>query len=164
MYFLHRFVAPVALGALAVATSLAADKPERPRFSLSEEEQAILKQVNEARAREGLPRLVANPALFDAARNHSANMALEGKLAHVLDRKGPPDRARAAGYRGQVVENIAAGPQLAPEGAFEAWMKSPGHRANVLKKEAQEIGLGIVEDAKGQIYYTQVFGWVPRRR
>jgi uncharacterized protein YkwD len=41
---------------------------------------------------------------------------------------------------------------------FEAWMKSKGHRENIMKPEFREIGIGIARDPKGRVYYTQEFG------
>ena len=33
-----------------------------------------------------------------------------------------------------------------------------GHRANILEKKFEEIGIGIADDGKGNVYYTQAFG------
>ena len=51
----------------------------------------------------------------------------------------------------------------APDGGtikevVKGWMKSEGHRANILHKEYREIGLGVAEDDNGERYFTQVFG------
>jgi hypothetical protein len=52
-------------------------------------------------------------------------------------------RANAAGYTGWTFlgENIAAG-QTSADAVFQAWMNSPGHRANILDARANEIGIG----------------------
>ena len=60
-------------GLLAASPSSADDKPEK--FKISEEEQKILDQANEARKEEKLPPLKPNPTLFKVARAHSINMA-----------------------------------------------------------------------------------------
>ncbi|HEX3315257.1 MAG TPA: CAP domain-containing protein [Gemmataceae bacterium] len=41
---------------------------------------------------------------------------------------------------------------------FDGWMKSPGHRANILKPEFTEIGIGAVRSETGKQYCTQNFG------
>lgn len=53
-------------------------------------------------------------------------------------------------------ENLAAG-QRTPKEVVNAWMNSPGHRANILKKEVSEIGVGYVNGGKYGHYWTQMF-------
>jgi uncharacterized protein YkwD len=137
---------------------LAADGPKN-QPELSKAERTVIDLTNEARAREKLPPLKPNPQLLQAAREHAANMARKGELNHVLDEKGPADRVREAGYRyRRVGENVASGMPLPPAGAFNLWMKSEGHRANILTEEFREIGVGVARTKKGEVYYAQVFG------
>ena len=133
---------------------------------LSEEEKKILELTNEARAKEKLPPLAVNAALTLAARDHSANMAKQRRMAHELDGKTPADRARAAGYPfARLGENVAfgAGPGGETDVIFKAWMDSKTHRDNVVSKEYQEIGIGRVTNEHGEIYFTQVFGRARKR-
>src|SRR5438105_3825929 len=79
-------------------------------FKLSEDEQAIVDLTNKAREKEKLAALKPNPVLFKVARAHSANMAKQKKMEHVLDDKNPADRLKAAGYKYEWMgENVAAG-------------------------------------------------------
>ena len=55
-------------------------------------------------------------------------------------------------------ENIAWGYRSASE-VVDAWMDSPGHRANILNCGAKSIGAGVAWAKDGTPYYTQVFGW-----
>lgn len=155
----------VQLLALAAALVLllpagwAQEKKPRSDVELSKEEQFVLDRTNEARAKESLSPLKPNKILMQAARNHSSNMARQGRMEHELDGKTPADRASALGYVYQNLgENIASGLPLSPEDAIKTWMKSEGHRKNILGKEYQEIGIGIARNARGETYYTQVFG------
>ena len=50
-------------------------------------------------------------------------------------------------------ENIAMG-QTTPEQVVQAWMDSPGHRANIMNSSFTQIGVGYV--ASGN-YWTQQF-------
>ena len=50
-------------------------------------------------------------------------------------------------------ENIAMG-QKTPEQVVQAWMDSPGHRANIMNSSFTHIGVGYV--ASGN-YWTQQF-------
>lgn len=52
-------------------------------------------------------------------------------------------------------ENIAYG-QPTPKSVVEAWMNSPGHRANILGSSFNKIGVGVHEQ-NGVIYWTQLF-------
>lgn len=140
---------------------VAADPPkkESPPVKLSKQEQAILDLINRARETEGVTPLAAHAILMDLARGHSANMAKQGKLSHELDGKKASDRMKEAGYSpGDSGENIAAGPVLDARGAFDGWMKSPPHRANILNKQFRDFGIGLERATNGRMYYTAVFG------
>jgi uncharacterized protein YkwD len=137
------------------------------KLTISEDEQAIIDLVNKERKKQKLPPLKANALLFRAARGHSANMAAQQKMNHVLDRKDLRYRLKKVGYPvGYGGENIAwASKQVATaETVMKNWMNSSGHRANILGKSYTEIGIGIAEGDDGKVYYTQVFGKPAGRR
>lgn len=52
-------------------------------------------------------------------------------------------------------ENIAMG-QPSPEAVVEGWMNSPGHRANILNENFQEIGVGV-KNVNGRMHWVQLF-------
>ena len=58
-------------------------------------------------------------------------------------------------YKG---ENIAAGTP-SPQSVMEQWMNSPGHRANILSADFEELGVGYCFDDDGQYrhYWVQLF-------
>lgn len=124
---------------------------------LTADEQAVLELTNKERVKAGAKPLAANGQLTAAARGHSANMAKQKKLDHMLDGKQFFQRIEAAGYRGGAAgENIAYGARTAAE-VLSMWMNSPGHKANILNSGFVEIGIGIVVGQDGTKYYTQVF-------
>jgi uncharacterized protein YkwD len=147
-------------GLLFLALLAAEDKKElQPDPPLNADETTILELTNKARVEKELPRLTINPLLTKAARAHSANMAKQEKMDHVLDGKNPSDRVKAAGYKySWTGENIAVGENVTVQQIFDGWMNSEGHRKNILKKEYREIGVGSARNDKGEVYYTQVFG------
>lgn len=160
-----RLTRAIALLLFVALPSVAADagddaKPaSQPPFT--PDEQLIFELTNKAREENKLPPLKPNAILTQVARAHSANMAKQQKMEHELDGKKPKDRVLAAGYDYHYMgENIAYGfgPGFGPREIFDGWMKSPGHRDNILKKEYREIGIGIVSDGRGGTYYTQEFG------
>jgi uncharacterized protein YkwD len=141
-----------------VAVGLAAQADPPAKFQMSKEEKQLFELTNKERKKKDLPPLKASPLLFKVARAHSANMAKQKKMDHVLDGKKPNQRVKEAGYRYlSTGENIAYG-TLTQEEIMEKWMGSKPHRANILNKNFTEIGLGIVPDKDGVPYYTQVFG------
>jgi uncharacterized protein YkwD len=147
---------------LVPAVVLADMKIEEKKLKLTEEEQAVLDQTNAQRKAAGLPELVPNEKLFEAARAHSANMARHNRMSHVLDGKTHADRARAAGYEGWYLgENIAWNQRTAEE-VLGSWMRSSGHRANILSRTYTEIGVAVSVNERGERYWTQVFGTAAR--
>ncbi len=137
---------------------------DKPKFEMSEDEKTLLDWTNKERAKEKLPPLEPNPLLFKMAREHSANMAKKGAMNHILDGKGPVERAKAAGYEYlNLAENVATAENTPLTDVMKGWMESKIHRENILNKDVTEIGLGIARTDKGVYYYTQVFGR-PRKK
>jgi uncharacterized protein YkwD len=137
--------------------SFADDRTEGKGFVLTEEEKAVLDLTNAQRRAAGLPELVANERLFQAARAHSANMARQCRLDHVLDGRDMSWRVRSAGYAFRAAgENIAWNARDAGA-ALRIWMSSDGHRANILNQQFTEIGVAVAINERGERYWTQVF-------
>lgn len=115
-------------------------------------EQQVIDLTNAERTSRGCRPLVADPALTAAAQEHAENMARRGFFDHVdPSGTGPSDRVEDAGYNWQAVaENIAAGPRT-PADVVAGWMNSPGHRANILDCDLDEIGVAYV-NATGSPY------------
>ncbi|GMV12705.1 MAG: CAP domain-containing protein [Myxococcales bacterium] len=106
-------------------------------------------------------KLTMHSTLRATARAHAADMAQKGYFAHDnLEGKSPFDRMSEAGYQWSTAgENIAAGSPT-PEGAMDQWMKSPGHCANIMKAEFEDIGVGYAaqDGSKFTHYWVQNFG------
>ncbi|MEV6250389.1 CAP domain-containing protein [Streptomyces sp. NPDC051742] len=117
----------------------------------------VISLVNAERAKAGCGPLAANATLAGAAQGHSDDMAARDFFDHTNpDGEGPGERVTEAGYPWSTYgENIAKG-QSTPEQVMEAWMNSPGHRANILNCDFKEIGIGV--HTEGGPYWTQVFG------
>jgi uncharacterized protein YkwD len=112
---------------------------------------ALLCLHNQIRAQHGLPALKANGKLVKAALGHSASMVRRRYFDHT-DPNGRTFVARilGAGYASRrqgwaLGENIGwgTGRLATPAAIMSAWMKSPGHRANILERSYREIGIGI---------------------
>ena len=118
----------------------------------------VVRLVNLARATAGCGALRVDSRLTTAARLHSEDMALRNYFSHTsLDGRSPWDRLEAQGYTAGSGENIAAG-QSTPAAVMDAWMKSTGHRANILNCSSRAIGVGIGRGGSYGTYWTQDFG------
>ncbi|WP_222930803.1 CAP domain-containing protein [Allochromatium palmeri] len=117
--------------------------------------------TNNERQMNGLHRLAWNDLLLASARGHSIDMATNGYFSHTgLDGRDSSDRISDAGYSwNYAAENIAAG-QTTPIEVVDAWMNSPGHRANILNSVVCDLGVGYTYDAGSYYrhYWTQNFG------
>jgi len=127
--------------------------------------------INNRRTRRGLPRLRINNRLTKAAMWHTHDMVRRSYFGH-LSRRGRDvvDRLRGARYLGgrfswAVAENLAwgSGNLGTPRQIVRAWMRSPGHRRNILDRRYREIGIGVI--ARGPVHtdltaatYTTTFG------
>lgn len=121
---------------------------------------SILTLTNQERSQQGLNGLSFSEPLNAAAQRHAQDMARSGQFSHEgSDGSGMGDRIQAAGYRLRMAgENIAyRAPQNDPAGAVQSWMKSQGHRDNILNGQFTDIGIGYATDGNRH-YYVQVFG------
>ena len=112
--------------------------------------------ANQSRTDAGAGRLKWDPALAAAAMKHCLRMAAEGPIEHRYS--GEPDltdRAGLAGARFRLIEeNIALGAY--PLKIHQAWLQSPGHRANLLNPEVDSIGIAVVA-SRGSLFAVEDF-------
>lgn len=126
-------------------------------------EEEILRLVNEERAAGAtcgstemppVPPLTMDAELRKAARCHSLDVNTTKNLSHTgSDGSSFSERARRTDFMGTPMgENIAAGATNTMV-AMTLWMTSEGHCKNIMKANANVIGIG-----KSGAYWTQVFG------
>ncbi|GAA2118910.1 hypothetical protein GCM10009780_78290 [Actinomadura alba] len=121
-------------------------------------EETVAQLTNRERAKAGCGPLKVDARLRTAARRHSADMAARDYFSHdAPDGSTFVDRIKAAGYLSPGAENIAKG-YSTPAAVMAGWMKSPGHRANILNCDLRAIGVGA-HFAPGGPWWTQDFGW-----
>ena len=114
--------------------------------------------TNQERAKAGCGPLKIDQRLVKAARAHSVDMALHDYFDHTsLNGDSPWKRMEDAGYPSPGAENIAKGYATASD-VVDGWMKSPGHRANILNCDLRAIGVGM-RSGSGGPWWTQDFGW-----
>ncbi len=106
--------------------------------------------INSLRKRRGLPPVSADARLRQAAQTHSNWMAKNGKLSHRAGFIGGGLGSKISRVNYPIErawENIAAG-QKSLEQAIDSWMKSSGHRKNMLSREAVHIGIAAAHNPK----------------
>ena len=134
----------LALSLLATAATTA------PAAHATLRRERMLAWVNHARAEHGARKLVMNDAVVKLARKHNLEMARQRSLFHTTD----------LGYELRYVgwhtwgENIGAG--VDPYGLYKAYMASPEHRANMLDKHFDHVGISFVL-RDGILWSTMIF-------
>lgn len=125
---------------------------------IKSQENEVIRLVNAERAKYGLPALKANWQLSRVARYKSQDMVDKGYFSHTSPTYGSPFKMMESfGIRFSAAgENIAMGLK-SPSEVMKAWMNSPGHRSNILNSTYNEIGVGLAKDARGKLYWTQMF-------
>jgi uncharacterized protein YkwD len=112
---------------------------------------AVLCLHNRIRAQHGLPPLHEARQLRHVAAGHSDDMVARRYFDHTTPGgRTMVDRILGSGYvrRQQnwlLGENLewGTGSLATPRGAVQAWLDSPPHRANLLKRGYREVGIGV---------------------
>ena len=147
------------------ASSSASDRQKRIEAETRIEEKYALEVIdltNKERKKSGLAPLIAQANLRRSAAWLARDMSDNKYFSHT-DSKGRSIAPRLPdfGYSdySMIGENIAAG-QETPAAVVAAWMKSPGHRANILAPEFREIGVAYYAKpgTKFRKYWVQDFG------
>ena len=135
-------------------------KTEEPKESSNQYDSSfasqVLKLVNVERVKGGLHELTMSSALTAPANKRAQEIKTQfshtrpngTQWSTVLDEYGIS--VRAAG------ENLAYGYNT-PEAVVQGWMNSPGHRANIMNGNFNQIGIGVYTDSNGTVYCTQLF-------
>jgi uncharacterized protein YkwD len=133
---------------------------------MSQAASALVCDINQLRATQGLRPLRWDSRLATVAQSLTEDMARSQNLSHI-DSEGRDLGARvaAAGYLvpngdGTALENIAAGdgPLSSPRAIAAVWMQSPEHREKLLDSHVTDIAVAAADDGTGTIYYAADFG------
>lgn len=144
--WVQRVVVLGGMVALSAPVSTSADRG-RPEWTDAEElsRGSVLAAMNEHRDRRGLPPLHRNVRLDAAASDRIRDMFEQGYFDHVApDGTQPFVWIRHRGYRFATVgENLASGQRGARQ-VVDQWMRSKGHRANILG-DFEDVGIAIAK-------------------
>ena len=127
--------------------------------------------INAERRERGLPPLRLDPRLTRAAQRHSRDMVHRRYFSHTTpEGLSFAQRISHTGYlrasrRWLVGENLAWGWRRlqTPAGVVRAWMQSPPHREEILRRSFRDVGIGVVAGVprplpRGGATYTADFG------
>ena len=123
----------------------------------------ILAFTNNERTAISLAPLLANSVLDTVAGQRADDLFTNQYFAHESpDNKSAVDLAEKIGYKYLLVgENLALGDFGDNQGIVNAWMDSPGHKANILNKQYTELGVSVKKGVyKGEetTIAVQIFG------
>ncbi|MFH1266064.1 MAG: CAP domain-containing protein [Planctomycetota bacterium] len=123
------------------AADVAQEEPKKDEIQLIAIEKNVVLYTNAERKRYGLPPLEVDSDLVKSARKHCSWMTRARSLQHT---------------RQSVAENIAMG-QRNSQAVVRDWMNSSGHRANILNRSHQRIGVAAYRTESGTISWCQQF-------
>lgn len=161
-------------------------KRPQPKISAAGLEKLVHALINKERQKQGLTQLEWNDALADIGRNHSQDMARRNYFDHYSPEGHDFSyRYRQGGYQCAVrsnrtihmgAENIALNnlydsvttingdafydwnsQEKIAEITVRGWMKSPGHRKNILTPHWRHEGIGVSIAPDDRIFITQNF-------
>ncbi|GAB5493501.1 MAG: hypothetical protein Phog2KO_37160 [Phototrophicaceae bacterium] len=116
--------------------------------------------VNAIRIEAGVRPLGYDGRLLSAAQQHNDDMLINGNFSHTgSDGSDVSQRVEQYNYQwGTVAENILVRSNLSVQGAFEQWLNSPGHRANMLNGDNVHMAVAYGQADDGSYYFTMVLG------
>ena len=136
---------------------LASEQQCAGQFDVSKTSNVLVCLTSYARAHNKLSGVSANDTLMAAAESKDQDMLACG-YSHTACGKAFNYWMTSKGYAGRcTAENIAQG-QTTPRTVFEAWMKSPGHRTNILNGNYKHIGVAEVFNSNGPMWVMELGG------
>ena len=135
-----------------------------PSETLAAVAREVLEEVNRTRVANGRKPLRDDAALGRAARGHAEELAVRRTLDHAST--DPALRTltmrieAAGGLWNRAAENLAhvSGPASdVPSRTVQLWLRSDGHRRNMLEAVYTHTGVGVAIDQHGTWYITQLY-------
>jgi uncharacterized YkwD family protein len=126
-------------------------------LTMTSDEQTIFDLVNETRKNAGLSELKLDKEVLKVARLKSQDMVNNNYFSHTSPTYGTPFqmlKSFGINYK-SAGENIAG--YATAKAAFEGWMNSSGHKANILGDSYNYTGIGVVSSPRYGLILTQMF-------
>ncbi len=117
---------------------------------------ALASMLAAARTTSGEAPLARDPRLDAVAREHARRMVSARALAHDAGDGDPAERLQAAGLSSQTLgENVAHAATVAL--AHRSLWASPSHRANMLRRDFDRVGVAAARDERGEVWVVETF-------
>jgi uncharacterized protein YkwD len=132
--------------------SVSIERGSSKRVNTNTAADAIVAAMNRERTSRGPRPLRLNDRLSLAANDRIGDMFAKNYFAHVSpDGVQPFVWAKHRGYRYRLIgENLAVG--YRGTAVVDGWMRSPGHRENILQRGFEEVGIAIANGAPQRGY------------
>jgi uncharacterized protein YkwD len=115
--------------------------------------------ISQYRREHGLPPVKTDPQLTAVAERQARAMSASGILDH--DVAGPFASRIAGANTDSAAENIAAGTKTWAD-TLRLWESSPGHNANLLRADADSVGVAVARNDEGggryKVFWAMVIG------
>jgi uncharacterized protein YkwD len=136
---------------IAVPTLLLLSAPQ-PAAAASRATSAMVAKVNQVRERHGLRPLRASPSLMRSSNRFSSDLMRQNAFGHRA-------RVSASGSFRRLGECLAmhGGRSAGVSRTVREWLRSPGHRREVLHPRMSVMGVGIT---RGRFYRRRAVIWV----
>lgn len=122
----------------------------------------LLILTNEEREKAGLQPLTHNEKLAQAAKDKARDMFMHNYWAHYSPQgKTPWDFIVGSGYQYEYAGENLAKNFLFSRAVVDAWMASPKHKENIVRKDYSEVGLAVTNgmlDGEETTLVVQMFG------
>lgn len=111
----------------------------------------MLNLVNQERKKHGLKTLKHDSRLSKLARLKALDIGKYNYRSHISPTYGSPQNMlKNNGVSYRIFGENLAGEHYSPKSVVNAWMRSSGHRANILNSRFTHVGVGY--SSKGQVY------------
>jgi len=132
---------------------------DNPQSNVVLTKSGVISETNKQREKNGLSSLTENKKLSNAALAKANDIFAKQYFDHVSPSSiGPAELVKGYGYDYIITgENLILGNFSSEKEMVDAWMASPGHRANILNARYIEIGVALVKGVfEGQSVWVGV--------
>jgi len=131
--------------------------PWKDRILASESVLGVRNWTNDLRKHFNKKTLSADSELNIVAQQYAEQMASDEFISHTSPTGMTfEQRIKSAGLKGQYGENLSFGTTLAL--AVDGIERSGSHKLNMLRPLWGRVGIGLVQNSKGEWYVVQLFG------
>ncbi|MCK5416462.1 CAP domain-containing protein [Candidatus Parcubacteria bacterium] len=124
-------------------------------------EQEIINLTNKERVKNNLGKLTPNNLLIEAAQQKANDILKYQTFEHNLNGNKFSDWIKKSNYNYYYIGENLAIDFMVSGNVISAWMKSESHKANILNKNFDEIGIAVVDgkfENRNTTIIVQIFG------